>query len=113
MASDFYTPVNSQLIPTGEILRVAGTPFDFTRPTAIGSRFRALGGKPPGYDHNYILRGGGRSLEDVVNVAERQAIEAALRDCDGSREEAAKTLGISATTLWRKMTRLAITYPPV
>jgi two-component system, NtrC family, response regulator HydG len=55
---------------------------------------------------------GGRTLADVVDAAERQAIEAALRDCDGSREKAAEVLGISATTLWRKMTRLAITYPP-
>jgi two-component system, NtrC family, response regulator HydG len=56
--------------------------------------------------------GGGRLLADVVDCAERQAIEAALRECDGSRERAAEVLGISATTLWRKMTRLAITYPP-
>jgi len=56
--------------------------------------------------------GGGRTLADVVDAAERQAIEAALRDQDGSREKAAESLGISATTLWRKMTRLAITYPP-
>jgi two-component system, NtrC family, response regulator HydG len=56
--------------------------------------------------------GGGRALADVVDGAERQAIEAALRECDGSREKAAEALGISATTLWRKMTRLAITYPP-
>jgi aldose 1-epimerase len=70
LESDFYTPVNGQLIPTGEILRVAGTPFDFTRPTAIGSRFRALGGKPQGYDHNYILRGGGSSLARAARVVE-------------------------------------------
>jgi two-component system response regulator HydG len=56
--------------------------------------------------------GGGRALADVVDSAERQAIEAALRECDGSRERAAEVLGISATTLWRKMTRLMITYPP-
>lgn len=56
--------------------------------------------------------GGGRALADVVDAAERQAIEAALRDHDGSREKAAEALGISATTLWRKMTRLTITYPP-
>jgi two-component system response regulator HydG len=52
----------------------------------------------------------GRSLAEVVDAAERQAIEAALRDSDGSREKAADVLGISATTLWRKMTRLGITY---
>jgi two-component system, NtrC family, response regulator HydG len=56
--------------------------------------------------------GGGRMLADVVDGAERQAIEGALRENEGSREKAAESLGISATTLWRKMTRLAITYPP-
>jgi two-component system response regulator HydG len=55
---------------------------------------------------------GGRTLADVVDAAERQAIEAALREHDGSREKAAEALAISATTLWRKMTRLGITYPP-
>jgi two-component system response regulator HydG len=52
----------------------------------------------------------GRTLADVVDTAERTAIEGALRDCDGSREKAADLLGISATTLWRKMTRLGIVY---
>jgi two-component system response regulator HydG len=56
--------------------------------------------------------GAGRALADVVDAAEREAIEVALRECDGSREKAAELLGISPTTLWRKMTRLAITYPP-
>ncbi len=52
----------------------------------------------------------GKTLAEVVDGAERQAIEGALRDCDGSREKAAEVLGISATTLWRKMTRLGIHY---
>jgi two-component system, NtrC family, response regulator HydG len=52
----------------------------------------------------------GRTIADVVDAAERQAIDGALRDCDGSREKAAEVLGISATTLWRKMTRLGIVY---
>jgi two-component system response regulator HydG len=52
----------------------------------------------------------GRALAEVVDGAERQAIETALRDCDGSRERAADMLGISATTLWRKMTRLGISF---
>ena len=55
---------------------------------------------------------GGRSLAEIVDVAERQAIEASLREHDGSREKAAEALGISPTTLWRKMTRLQISYPP-
>src|SRR5215510_4572223 len=54
----------------------------------------------------------GRALADVVDGAERQAIESALRDCDGSRKRAAELLGISSTTLWRKMTRLGILFEP-
>jgi two-component system response regulator HydG len=53
---------------------------------------------------------GGKALADVVDAAERGAIEAALRECDGSREKAAEMLAISPTTLWRKMTRLGITF---
>jgi two-component system response regulator HydG len=53
---------------------------------------------------------GGRSLSDVVDSAERQAIETALRESEGSRERAADLLAISPTTLWRKMTRLGIVF---
>ena len=49
---------------------------------------------------------------EAPDGAERQAIESALRDCDGSRERAAELLGISPTTLWRKMTRLGISFEP-
>jgi aldose 1-epimerase len=53
-----FTPVDSGLIPTGEIKPVAGTPFDFTKPTAIGARIdqndeQLKLGK--GYDHNFVL----------------------------------------------------------
>ncbi|MFC9689419.1 aldose epimerase family protein [Kribbella sp. NPDC056951] len=53
-----YTPVDAGLIPTGEIAPVAGTPFDFTKPTPIGARLR--GDHPQlvvgrGYDHNFVL----------------------------------------------------------
>jgi two-component system response regulator HydG len=50
----------------------------------------------------------GRTLADIVDDAQRQAIETALRSADGSRERAAELLDISPTTLWRKMTRLGI-----
>jgi two-component system, NtrC family, response regulator HydG len=53
---------------------------------------------------------GSRALANVVDSAERTAIEGALRDSDGSRERAAELLNISPTTLWRKMTRLGITF---
>ena len=52
----------------------------------------------------------GQTLADIVDEAERQAVIAALRAADGSRERAAVALDISPTTLWRKMTRLGITY---
>jgi two-component system, NtrC family, response regulator HydG len=55
-------------------------------------------------------RGPGRTLADIVDDAERDAVAAALRAFDGSRERAAEALDISPTTLWRKMTRLGITY---
>src|SRR6267378_1031197 len=37
--ADRYTPVDSTLIPTGELKSVEGTPFDFRKPTAIGERY--------------------------------------------------------------------------
>ena len=57
--ADGYTPVDTTLIPTGKIEKVAGTPFDFNEPTLIGARInertqQLTYGK--GYDHNYVLR---------------------------------------------------------
>jgi len=56
--ADRYTPVDSTLIPTGEIPPVAGTPFDFRQFHAIGERIRGndqqlVFGR--GYDHNWVL----------------------------------------------------------
>lgn len=53
-----FTPVDSVMIPTGEIRPVAGTPFDFTAPHTIGERIgenydQLILGR--GYDHNYVL----------------------------------------------------------
>jgi aldose 1-epimerase len=53
--ADKYTPVDSTLIPTGEIVTVKGTPFDFTQATSIGARISQLTGDPGGYDHNLVL----------------------------------------------------------
>ncbi|MBW3129215.1 galactose mutarotase [Hymenobacter profundi] len=50
--ADRYTVVNDQLIPTGELRPVKGTPFDFTTPHAIGERIAQV---PGGYDHNWVL----------------------------------------------------------
>ncbi|MDZ7723092.1 MAG: aldose epimerase family protein [candidate division KSB1 bacterium] len=56
--ADHFTPVDSTLIPTGEIRPVEGTPFDFTDRTAIGSRINADNTQLEygnGYDHNFVL----------------------------------------------------------
>ena len=59
--ADRYTPVDATLIPTGELRPVAGGPFDFRTPTAIGARIRD--GRDPqirlgrGYDHNFVVDG--------------------------------------------------------
>lgn len=50
-----YTPADDELIPTGEIAPLKGTPMDFEEPTRIGERFAQLNPKLHGYDHNYIL----------------------------------------------------------
>jgi two-component system response regulator HydG len=52
-----------------------------------------------------------RNLQDVVDEAERRAIEAVSREVDGNKEKAAELLGLSSTTLWRKMKRLNVTWP--
>ncbi|MCF2736863.1 galactose mutarotase [Bacteroides caecigallinarum] len=55
---DYFTPVDSTFMTTGEILSVEGTPFDFRNPTALGERFaiddeQLKNGK--GIDHNWVL----------------------------------------------------------
>jgi len=61
IAADKYTPADKELIPTGEIAPVSGTPLDFTKPTAIGARITQLTATG-GYDHNYVLNSGGGTL---------------------------------------------------
>lgn len=54
LVADKYTPTDDALIPTGKIEPVAGTPFDFTKPTAIGERIKQIKADPVGYDLNYV-----------------------------------------------------------
>jgi aldose 1-epimerase len=69
--ADRYTPVDSTLIPTGELAPVQGTPFDFRKPTAIGARInenneQLKNGK--GYDHNWVLNRKGPGLQLAARV---------------------------------------------
>jgi len=71
--ADRFTPVDETLIPTGELKAVAGTPFDFTKPIAIGAHIedkdpQLVIGK--GYDHNFVLRGGVGALRLVARLTE-------------------------------------------
>ncbi len=68
-----YTPVDEGLIPTGELAPVEGTPFDFRKATAVGARInddneQLHRGK--GYDHNWVLDGGGGKLSEAAEVYE-------------------------------------------
>jgi len=71
--ASYYTPVDTTLIPTGEIKSVTGTPFDFLQPRKIGER---IGELPGGYDHNFVLNKKNSSL----------ALAARLTDSAGGRE---------------------------
>ena len=71
--ADKYTPVDSTLIPTGELAAVEGTPFDFRKSTAIGARINDKNtqleyGK--GYDHNWVLTRAGDGLQPAASVYE-------------------------------------------
>ena len=68
--ADRYTPVDSTLIPTGEIAPVAGTPMDFRSPTRIGEHLKEVGASPVGYDHNFVVNGAGGRLALVATVYE-------------------------------------------
>ena len=66
--ADRYLPVDSALIPTGELKKVAGTPMDFTKPKTIGARLTETPGEPKGYDHCFVLNKAG---EDSLSLAAR------------------------------------------
>lgn len=56
--ADRFTPINSTLIPTGELQPVEGTPFDFRKPTPIGARINDDNEQlrfANGYDHNWVF----------------------------------------------------------
>jgi aldose 1-epimerase len=71
--ADAFTPVDSTLIPTGEIAPVDGTPFDFRTPTVIGERINdehiqmKYGN---GYDHNWVLNKAETGLNYAAKVLE-------------------------------------------
>jgi len=71
--ADKFTPVNSNLIPTGELRSVAGTPFDFRRAHRVGERIdqddeQLKFGR--GYDHNWVLNNQNGTLALAGEISE-------------------------------------------
>jgi len=74
--ADRFTPIDSTLIPTGELRTVEGTPFDFRKSTPIGARIDADDeqikfGK--GYDHNFVLNRAGHGLSLAARVTDPES----------------------------------------
>jgi aldose 1-epimerase len=63
--ADKYTPVNAQLIPTGALADVKGTPMDFTTAKTIGKDIQRVKG---GFDHNWVLTKTANNLERVASL---------------------------------------------
>ena len=71
--ADRFTPVDAGLIPTGELKAVKGTPFDFTKATAIGARINQDDPQLKfgnGYDHNWVLNKRAGALGKAAEVYE-------------------------------------------
>ncbi|WP_223430667.1 aldose epimerase family protein [Pseudomonas sp. GL-B-26] len=75
-----YTPVTGKLIPTGELAPVAGTPMDFTQPTAIGKNIKAdhpqlkfAEPKQGGFDFNWVLNAMGDVGQLAAEVSDPQS----------------------------------------
>lgn len=64
--ADQYTP--GDLVPDGKVKAVKGTAFDFTQAKPIGKDLQAAGGKPIGFDANWIVRGEAHALRPVARL---------------------------------------------
>ena len=76
LESDSFTPTDARLIPTGELRPVAGTPFDFRKPIAIGARIDAVDEQIKvghGYDHNFVVRGASGTLRLAARVVDKKS----------------------------------------
>jgi len=62
-----YTP-GDPMVPTGAVVPVKGTPFDFTSPKAIGLDLERAGGTPIGFDHNFVVSGSPAALRPVARL---------------------------------------------
>lgn len=70
MCADFYTPIDDELVPTGEVRGVAGTPFDFREAKSVGRDLDAVPTASGGYDHNWCLNGPAGELRLGATLAD-------------------------------------------
>jgi aldose 1-epimerase len=63
-----FTPFDDTMIPTGEIADVAGSPLDFTVAKPIGRDIGKMPATYGGYDHNFVIDGGGKGLVSAARV---------------------------------------------
>jgi aldose 1-epimerase len=70
--ADRYTP-GTPMVPDGRVLPVAGTPFDFTTAKRIGRDLKEAGGKPTGYDHNFVVNGEPNQLRPVARLKDSKS----------------------------------------
>lgn len=68
--ADRYVPVDALAIPSGEIVDVNNTPFDFRHPKKIG---QDIGQLPNGYDHTWEINRAGESINPVAEVYETKS----------------------------------------
>lgn len=73
VAAGHYLPVDSGLIPTGELRAVEGTPFDFRAGAGLGERLQALAAsepEAPGFDHCFVLQGRAGRLRPALRLSD-------------------------------------------
>lgn len=63
-----YTPAGPDLVPSGTVAEVAGTPFDFTMAKPIGRDLAAAGGDPVGFDANFVVDGEPTALRPIARM---------------------------------------------
>jgi aldose 1-epimerase len=77
--ADKYTP---GMPPDGKIVPVAKTPFDFTTAKPIGKDLQAAGGKPVGFDHNFVVNGDPHKLRPAARVKDPKSGRVMTVDAD-------------------------------
>ena len=73
MSADEFTPKDMNGIPTGRFAPVPGTVFDFRDARRIGDGLMQTGDAPPGYDHNFVIRGRPGTLRHAATLIEPHA----------------------------------------